>query len=106
VHRSELRSDGSSRVALSESSWDGYVWLVTIAEDFFGPWESKSVVSDWTTFVAEINRVLDFTGNAHTLAWRGLSNASYSVHSTLYRRLAAGGKPVNGLIAIQGVGGA
>lgn len=38
----------------------------------------------------QINRVLSFVGD-RALAWRGLSSASYSLHSTLYRHLSNGG---------------
>lgn len=52
------------------------------------------MIDDWAALNEQINRVLDFTGHVRTLAWRGLSNAAYSVHSTLYRRLSAGGRSV------------
>lgn len=68
---------------------------MTVTEDFFRPWESKEVISDWTSLVEQINRVLKFTGDVRTLAWRGLSNASYPAHSTLYRRLAKRGGAVD-----------
>lgn len=60
------------------------------ADEFFAPWESETAsITDWPSMLGQINRVLTFVGRERTLAWRGLSNASYSLHSTLYRRLVS-----------------
>lgn len=60
------------------------------AKKFFAPWEAQSAsITDWTGMLEQINRVLTFVGD-RTLAWRGLSSAEYTVHSTLYRHLNTG----------------
>lgn len=57
---------------------------------FFGPWEEVvETWSDWSDAVDLIERV---AGSGQQLAWRGVANASYSLHSSLYRRLASSGK--------------
>ncbi|MBW1640051.1 FRG domain-containing protein [Microbacterium resistens] len=59
-------------------------------EEFFAPWESQSAsITNWATMLNQINRVLEFVGD-RSLAWRGLSDAGYSLHSTLYRHLSKG----------------
>lgn len=54
------------------------------AENFFTPWERK--VDDWSSAMAAINDVQELSGN-RDLVWRGVSNFSYELHSSLYRRL-------------------
>lgn len=66
------------------------------AEEFFAPWESVAApITGWTTMMEQIDRVHSRVGEDRTLAWRGLSRASYTAHSTLYRHLAAEGGSVD-----------
>lgn len=68
----------------------GYGFGVPTAEEFFGPWESNNVsIRDWAGMIDEINRVISFVGD-RTLAWRGHADATYRLHSTLYRHLDRG----------------
>ncbi len=57
----------------------------TPAEAFFEPWEEK--ITGWESANELIERVIGKAGKKRELAWRGVSNASYSLHSSLYRRL-------------------
>lgn len=57
---------------------------MTQAEDFFDPWQR--VVSSWEAALAEINNILYVAGNKRDMAWRGVHNASFALHSSLYRR--------------------
>lgn len=52
-------------------------------EDFFSPWEDT--IEGWDSALNLINRLNQMVGNGRTLAWRGLSKADYSLHSSLYR---------------------
>ncbi len=62
------------------------------ATTFFGPWEV--VISDWRTALDQIDLVLTRASQARELTWRGVSDASWSLHSSLYRHfLAHGLKP-------------
>jgi hypothetical protein len=60
---------------------------VTLAEDFYRPWEGDTITSfqaidDLLTRLSE--RWLD---QRRQFAWRGVADASYPLHSSLYRRL-------------------
>ena len=60
------------------------------ADEFFSPWESaKGVVSSWATALEQVNSVIEFAGPDRKLAWRGLADSSYALHSSLYRALLA-----------------
>lgn len=61
------------------------------AEDFFSPWEG--LVSDWPTCVQEISDIQAICTPRRELAWRGVVDASYALHSSLYRRLMVAGAP-------------
>ncbi|OHO78043.1 MULTISPECIES: FRG domain-containing protein [Corynebacterium] len=52
-------------------------------EDFFSPWEGT--IKGWDSALDLINKLNQLVGNDRTLAWRGLSKADYSLHSSLYR---------------------
>ena len=52
-------------------------------ESFFSPWEGT--ITDWSSALAAIANLNKLVGRGRTLAWRGLSRASYSLHSSLYR---------------------
>lgn len=52
---------------------------------FFGPWEKS--VSRWTEALDSINKIVEVATPDRTMAWRGVHDASYSLHSSLYRRL-------------------
>lgn len=54
------------------------------AEDFFSPWERTA--SDWAECQTEIGRIINLATSRRELAWRGVVNASYALHSSLYRR--------------------
>lgn len=52
---------------------------------FFGPWES--VASSWEDFSRLLDTVEAISTKRRTLVWRGMSNSTYALHSSLYRRL-------------------
>lgn len=54
-------------------------------DEFFGHWEKT--VEGWQATRRAIEDILDNAGTGRQLAWRGISNASYPLHSSLYRRL-------------------
>lgn len=55
-------------------------------ESFFSPWETP--VSSWAEAQNEIDGIMQRAG-ARVLAWRGVTDARWSLHSALYRRLMA-----------------
>src|SRR4051812_13003801 len=55
-----------------------------VAEDFFAPWEREA--NGWEECLAAINHILDLAGRQRDLAWRGVWDSSYALHSSLYRR--------------------
>ncbi|WP_215802561.1 FRG domain-containing protein [Rathayibacter toxicus] len=62
------------------------------AEAFFEPWEKSA--NSWTSSQAAIKNVLDLGTDRRDLAWRGVANSSYALHSSLYRRfMTANGVP-------------
>lgn len=54
-------------------------------EDFFDPWEST--ITGWDSALENISRLHGWLSPERTLVWRGLSKASYSLHSSLYRAI-------------------
>lgn len=57
----------------------------TPGEAFFSPWEK--VVTSWAGALDSVNRIVEVATPARTMAWRGVHDAAYSLHSSLYRRL-------------------
>lgn len=57
----------------------------TTAEEFFAPWES--LAHDWISSRDSIEGVINISTSSRDLVWRGVSNASYPLHSSLYRKL-------------------
>ena len=55
--------------------------------DLFIPWEG--VVTDWEEALNNINDLFKLATDKRELAWRGVANASYALHSSIYRRLVA-----------------
>lgn len=55
------------------------------ANEFFGPWEGEPLES-WSDAQRAIEEIIDKVGD-RTMAWRGQVDASWSLHSGLYRRL-------------------
>ena len=53
--------------------------------DFFGPWEE--VLHDWDSWSESVDLIERVVGKGQELVWRGVVDASYSLHSSLYRRL-------------------
>jgi len=53
--------------------------------DFFIPWEA--VANDWISSRDIIEQIINISSSSRNLVWRGVSNASYSLHSSLYRKL-------------------
>lgn len=54
-------------------------------DQFFGPWEEP--VDDWSGWLRAVDLIEQVAGSNQQLAWRGVVNASYPLHSSLYRRL-------------------
>jgi hypothetical protein len=54
--------------------------------EFFNPWETR--VATWDEALDAINKVSDLAKHRE-LAWRGVPDAEYSLHSSLYRRVKA-----------------
>lgn len=54
--------------------------------NFFSPWEGEPVTS-WADATRAIEEVLDKAGSAREMAWRGQADASWGLHSSLYRKL-------------------
>lgn len=57
---------------------------MTIADDFFTPWEHAA--SNWDECLAEIRNLQVRAGVARDLAWRGVTDASWALHSSVYRK--------------------
>src|ERR1035437_10194115 len=55
--------------------------------DFFTPWER--LIGDWQDAVDKINELFKLATDKRELAWRGVSNADYALHSSIYRRINA-----------------
>ena len=64
----------------------------TPAEIAWTPWED--IIDDWTAAIKWVDEIARVTPSK-TVVWRGLGNASWSLHSLLRRRVAelAGGDP-------------
>ncbi len=54
-------------------------------ENFFSPWEAT--IEGWSSALEQIDNLNTLVGQDHILAWRGLSKASYALHSSLYRAI-------------------
>jgi hypothetical protein len=54
------------------------------AEDFFSPWERAA--PGWGECQTEIDNVIKLATSHRELAWRGVVDASWALHSSLYRR--------------------
>ena len=52
--------------------------------DFFSPWEGDPI-NGWDKALEEIETVIARAGPNRTVAWRGHVNATWSLHSSLYR---------------------
>lgn len=52
--------------------------------DFFSPWEGDPI-DGWDKALEEIETVIAKAGPNRTVAWRGHVNATWSLHSSLYR---------------------
>lgn len=57
------------------------------AEDFFSPWERT--VTGWEQCLTEIGNVIARATTKRELAWRGVANSGYALHSSVYRRFIA-----------------
>ena len=55
------------------------------ADEFFSPWEQK--ITSWKNAQTWLERTQAVAGSRRSLVWRGVSNASYSLSSSLYREL-------------------
>jgi hypothetical protein len=58
---------------------------MTPGEDVWDPWETR--VDSWQSAVEKIDRVAQLCPEGTTV-WRGMMNASWSLHSSLSRRIA------------------
>lgn len=56
-------------------------------DDFFKPWER--VIGGWKDAVDNINKLFKLATDKRELAWRGVPNAEYALHSSIYRRINA-----------------
>jgi hypothetical protein len=54
------------------------------AEEFFSAWERTAI--GWEGSLTEIGTVIDRASSKRDLAWRGVANSSYALHSSVYRR--------------------
>lgn len=54
-------------------------------DQFFGPWEES--VASWSEWLQAVDLIEQVVGSGQQMAWRGVVNASYALHSSLYRRL-------------------
>jgi hypothetical protein len=77
------QSPKSDSVASHLVDLDGRKFGMTQGDDFFDPWQR--VVSDWPTALDAINKILELATTGRNMAWRGVKDASYSLHSSLYR---------------------
>lgn len=55
------------------------------ASIFFGNWEK--LITDWDSAIEWISKVRNYASFNKNLVWRGVSNAKYPLHSSLYRLL-------------------
>jgi len=53
-------------------------------EDFFEPWEHTA--ANWDECVSEIRNIQTRAGGSRDLAWRGVVDATWAMHSSIYRR--------------------
>ncbi len=64
---------------------------VTLDKDsgnsFFDPWES--VAEDWKSCLGLIEKISYVSTEKRVLVWRGVTDAKYALHSSLYRHLTA-----------------
>jgi hypothetical protein len=67
-------------------AWDGN-WRSP--SDFYEPWEETIV--DWPSALKAIDNVFATATPLRKLAWRGVINAHYPLHSSLYRRVSGNG---------------
>lgn len=51
-------------------------------EDFFSPWERTA--TGWEECLAEISNVQSRAGDGRELVWRGVTDASWALHSSVY----------------------
>lgn len=56
-------------------------------DQFFGPWEET--VDSWAAWNEAIDLIERVAGGSQELVWRGVVNASYALHSSLYRRVVS-----------------
>ena len=54
------------------------------AEQFFEPWEHSA--ETWDECLTEIGNVLSISTVRRDLAWRGVANSAYALHSSVYRK--------------------
>ncbi len=57
-------------------------------EDFFAPWERR--VKDWDSCLAEVGNIQKRAGSSRELVWRGATDASWALHSSVYRKFMDG----------------
>ena len=55
------------------------------AEDFFKPWEVDA--NNWKDALEKIGAIQSRAGDQRTLTWRGVTNAKYPLHSSLFREI-------------------
>ncbi len=55
----------------------------TFVAKFFAPWEST--ISSWDDAKKIVEKIVDNAGASRQMAWRGVVNADYPVHSSIYR---------------------
>ncbi|MBC9958380.1 FRG domain-containing protein [Yimella sp. cx-51] len=55
-------------------------------EDFFRPWEA--VANNWREALDHIGSIIDISTSDRDLAWRGVADSTYALHSSIYRRIA------------------
>jgi hypothetical protein len=60
--------------------------------EFFQPWEG--MIASWDDALASIRQVIDLATENRDLAWRGVANANYALHSSIYRWLGRDGSDV------------
>ncbi len=56
-----------------------------MSEEFFSPWED--IILDWPSAHDKIRKVLERATPSRELAWRGVSDSGYALHSSVFRRL-------------------
>lgn len=61
--------------------------VVEQANAFFDPWESTA--QDWRSCLELIEKISKISTEKRVLVWRGVTNASFALHSSLYRQLTS-----------------